>query len=143
MKTHDIIEIYSANELHKASQNWLMELEFIKDEHLFFEDLLTSFTRQLVDMKGFDENQKIIDALKISKKWNGSLINIIKKHDKNLKLLVDSIDQPNEEAIYKKEHKNIMNELNAYLKDYKTLKTQLFVALKDVLKKDKQKHLTA
>ena len=122
---------------------WLLELEFIKDEHLFFEDLITSFTLQLVGNKGATENQKFIDALKISRKWNNSLIKIIKKHDKNLKLLLDDKDRPDEDEAYKKEHKNIMNELNAFLKDYKALKTQLFSTIKDVLKKDKQKRLTA
>jgi len=143
MKTHDIMEWYSPEELHKASQGWLLELEFIKDEHLFFEDLITSFTRQLVGAKGFTENQKIVDALKISRKWNDSLIKIVRKHDKNLKLLLGGKDQHEEDLAYKKEHKNIINELNAYLKDYKTLKTQLFTTVKDVLKKDKQKRLTA
>ena len=143
MKTHDIMEWYTPEELHKASMGWLLELEFIKDEHLFFEDLITSFTLQLVGNKGATENQKFIDALKISRKWNNSLIKIIKKHDKNLKLLLDDKDRPDEDEAYKKEHKNIMNELNAFLKDYKALKTQLFSTIKDVLKKDKQKRLTA
>jgi hypothetical protein len=143
MKTHDITEFLSSQEMHKASQDWLMELKFIKDEHLFFEDLIKSFTLQLIDNRGFEQNIEIIDAINASQKRNNAIINIIKKHDKNLKLLVDGIDQPKEEAAYKKEHRNLMVELNDYLKEYKSLKTQLFGIIKDVLKKEKQKKLLA
>lgn len=141
MKTHDIMEWYSADELHKSSQDWLIELEFIKNEQLFFEDLLKSNSPKLIDQIGFEKNSYLIDALKTSQKQNNSLITAIKKHDKNLKIMVDGIDQPEEERLYRKEHKNIMTKINEYLKEYKTLKTQLFTILKEVLKKDKQKRL--
>ena len=119
MKTHDIMEWYSAEELHKASQDWLVELEFIKDEQLFLEDLLTSNTVKLIDTIGFIDDMKIIDALKLSQKRNESIIKAIKKHDKNLKILLDGIDQPEEEKLYKKEHRNLMELINEHLKDYK------------------------
>ena len=143
MKTHDIMEWYSAEELHKASQNWLVELEFIKDEQLFFEDLLTSYTLKLIDTIGFIDDIKIIDALKLSQKRNDTIIKTVKKHDKNLKILLDGVDQPEEEKLYKKEHRNLMNLINEHLKDYKILKTQLFTTLKKVFKKEKQKRLTS
>lgn len=141
MKTHDIIEWFSTDELHKASQNWLLELEFIKDEHLFFEDLIKSLTLKLIDNIGFDENTYFNDALNASQKKNNLLIKAIKKHDKNLKILIDGINQPKEESLYKKEHTNLMTEVSEYLKEYKSLKTQLFKILKEVFKKDKQKRL--
>jgi hypothetical protein len=142
MKTHDIMEWYSADELHKASQDWLVELEFIKKEQLFFEDLIRSSALKLIDSIGFEKNSYLIDALKTSQKQNNSLIMAIKKHDKNLKIMVDGIDQPEEERLYKKEHRNVMTKINEYLKEYKILKTQLFKILKEVLKRDKQKRLT-
>lgn len=142
MKTHDIMEWYSADELHKSSQDWLVEMEFIKNEQLFFEDLIKSSALKLINSIGFEKNSYLIDALKTSQKQNNSLIMAIKKHDKNLKIMVDGIDQPEEERLYKKEHRNIMTKINEYLKEYKILKTQLFTILKDVLKKDKQKSLS-
>ena len=141
MKTHDIMAWYSAEELHKSSQAWLLELEFIKDEHLFFEDLMTSLTLQLIDSIGFEEDIEIIDALNMSQKQNNSLIKDIKKHDKDLKLMVDGIDQPKEEREYKNAHRKLMTKVDEYLKEYKSLKTQLFTILKKVFKKEKQKRL--
>lgn len=143
MKTHDIMEWFSADELHKASQDWLVELEFIKDEQLFFQDLLTTYTLKLIDTIGYINDMKIIDALKLSQKRNDSIIKTVKKHDKNLKILLDGKDQIEEEKLYKKEHRNLMNLINEYLKDYKILKTQLFNTLKRVIKKDKQKRLNS
>ena len=143
MKTHDIIEFLSAEEMHKASLGWLRELEFIKDEHLFFEDMITSFSLQLIQNKGFEQNVEIIDIINASQKRNNSLIKIIKKHDKNLRLLVDGIDQIKEETVYKQEHRNLIEVINEHLKEYKSLKTQLFAIIKGVIKKEKQKKLMA
>jgi hypothetical protein len=143
MKTHDIIEFLSADEMHKASLGWLRELEFIKDEHLFFEDMITSFSLQLIQNKGFEQNVEIIDVINASQKRNNSLIKIIKKHDKNLRLLVDGIDQIKEETVYKQEHRNLIEVINEHLKEYKSLKTQLFAIIKGVIKKEKQKKLMA
>ena len=126
MKTHDIIEFLSAEEMHKASLGWLRELEFIKDEHLFFEDMITSFSLQLIQNKGFEQNVEIIDVINASQKRNNSLIKIIKKHDKNLRLLVDGIDQIKEETVYKQEHRNLIEVINEHL-----------------IKKEKQKKLMA
>jgi hypothetical protein len=141
MKTHDIMDWYSADELHKTSQDWLVELEFIKDEHLFFEDLITSLTPQLVDSIGFEEDIEIIDALNLSQKQNNTLLKEIKKHDRNLTIMFDGINQPKEEREYKKQHRQLMSKVNENLKEYKSLKTQLFVILKKVFKKEKQKRL--
>ena len=143
MKTHDIMEWYSADELHKTSQDWLVELEFIKNEQLFFQDLLTTNTLKLIDTIGYINDIKIIDALKLSQKRNDSIIKTVKKHDKNLKILLDGKDQIEEEKLYKKEHRNLMNLINEHLKDYKILKTQLFNTLKKVIKMDKQKRLNS
>ena len=143
MKTHDIIEFLNAEEMHKASVGWLRELEFIKDEHLFFEDMITSFSLQLIQNRGFEQNVEIIDVINASQKRNNSLIKIIKKHDKNLRLLVDGIDQIKEETVYKQEHRNLIEVINEHLKEYKSLKTQLFAIIKGVIKKEKQKKLMA
>jgi len=143
MKTHDILEWYSSEELHKASQNWILELEFIKVEHLFFEDLLKSFALQLVDTIENKDNLNIPDAIKKSKKRNNALLKAIKNHDMNLKLLVEEKHLSKVETFYKNDHKKLMGELNEYLKTYKNLKTQMFTIMKEVLKKDKQKLLMA
>ena len=135
------VEWFNAKEMHKHTQDWLSELEFIKDEHLFFEDLVKTYTLQIINTKKFSKYQHIIDAIKHSEKRNSSLIKTIKVHNNELKIMVDNVNQPKEEEDYKKEHRNLIILVSEFLKDYQSLKTQLFTAIKSILKKEKQQRL--
>ena len=42
------VEWLSAEVMHEASRKWLSELRFIKDEQLFFDDLINSYTNHLI-----------------------------------------------------------------------------------------------
>jgi len=141
VKTHKrYIEWLSPEEMHKGSQEWLSELRFIKDEHLFFEDLIKSYTLQLIKPEKFSHNKEIIDTINGSQKQNNILIEAVNAHQNSLKIMVDGIDQPKEEA-YKKEHRKLIIEISQYLKNYRTLKTQLFDIIKRIKKEDKQRRL--
>ncbi|WCO02850.1 hypothetical protein [Psychroserpens ponticola] len=135
------VEWLSPKDMHLASQEWLSELKFIKDEHLFFEDLITTFTSQLIESGKFSENKEIIDAVNRSQKRNNLLIEAIKVHENDLQIMVDGIDQLDEEKAYTKEHSGLMIAIADFLKEYKSLKTQLFSIIKKIKKEDKQKHL--
>jgi len=135
------IEWLSAEDMHSNSKEWLSELEFIKDEHLFFEDLIKSFTLQLIELQDFSENKKIIDAISSSNKENETLIKVVKKHEKNLKIMVDGIDQPKKEETYKNEHIDLTLIVHKFLKNYKLLKVELFDLIKNIKKTEKQKRL--
>lgn len=135
------VEWLSAEEMHKDSLDWLSELEFIKDAHSFFEDLVKSYTLQLIDTKKFDESKELVDTVNRSQKRNNLLVEAIKVHKNELKIMVDGIDQPKEEESYKKEHRNLIILMNEYLKDYQSLKTQLFEIVQGIIKKEKQRHL--
>ena len=104
---------------------------------------LKTFNLQLIESQGYNSNSEIVEAMGASKKRNNTLLKYIKKHDRNLKLLVDAKVQPEEEVAYKAEHKLLMGELHRHLKEYKYLKTQLFTNVKEVFKKEKQKRLKA
>jgi hypothetical protein len=55
--------------------------------------------------------------------------------------MVDGVNQPKEEEIYKKEHENLIIQVSEFLKNYQSLKFQLFTEIKDILKKEKQQRL--
>lgn len=130
-------EWFSAEEMNQNAQDWLSELEFAKDEHLFFEDLLKSFTLQLLATKKFSENTEIIDAINQSQKRNNMLVEAIKVHKNKLEIMVDGIDQLKDEELYKKEHDNLKILVNDFIKDYRLLKNQLFTIIKEIRKKEK------
>ena len=131
------VEWLSPEEMHYGSQEWLSELQFIKDEHLFFEDLIKSYTLQLISPEKFSHNTEVIDAINRSQKQNNLLIKAIITHKNDLKIMVDGIDQIKEEEAYKKAHRGFIIEVSEYLKYYRLLKTQLFEIIKSIKKEEK------
>ena len=135
------VEWLSAEQMHKNSKEWLSELKFIKDEQLFFNDLIRSYTLQLIDSKHFAKSKTIIDKLSKLQKITYSLIESVKTHKNGLKIMVDDIDQLKEEEDYKNEHRGLIIEINNFVKDYRILKKELFSLIKAIKKEEKQKHI--
>lgn len=131
------IEWLSAEEMHSTSKEWLSELEFIKDEHLFLEDLIKLYTLQLIRTDKFANNKEIIDALNSSQKRNNLLIEAIKEHQSELQIMVDGINQPEKEKRYKKAHRDFILKINDFIKYYRALKMQLFNIVKQIKKEKK------
>ncbi|MDO6596127.1 hypothetical protein Q4512_04315 [Oceanihabitans sp. 2_MG-2023] len=132
------LELMSASEMHQASKKWYSELSFIKDEQLFLDDLVTTYTLQLINKEEFADTTEIVDVLNRSQKRNNELLNIVRTHTNDLEVLVDNIKQPKEEVGYKKEHKELIKVISEFFIDYKNLKTQLFQIFKNILKDEKQ-----
>jgi len=135
------IEWLSSDEMYQASKKWHSELSFIKDEQLFFDGLIKTYTLQLLDKNKFEKNKKFIAALDASQKKVDELLEIVKTHSNDLEILVDGINQIKEEASYKKEHKGLVLVISAFFIEYKNLKTELFQIIKEILKDEKQRHL--
>jgi hypothetical protein len=135
------VEWLNPEVIHKATLNWLSELNFIKDEQLFFDDLIKSYTLQLLDSKHFKKSKDIIDKLAQLEKETKNIIGIVKIHERDLKLLVDDIDQLPEEEAYKKEHQRLIIDVNDFLEKYRGTKKQVFKLIKGIIKEGKQKRL--
>lgn len=131
------VEWLNADQMHNKSKEWLSELRFIKDEHLFFEDLIKSYTLDLLEPPKFVYNKEIIDKISTSKKRNEMLIQAVNVHLNKLQIMVDDIEQPQEEEAYKKEHLNLIIEISEFGKKYRTLKMQLFDIIKAIIKHQK------
>lgn len=135
------VEWLSAEEMHTESKEWVSELSFIKDEHLFFEDLVTKFTSQLIATGNFSDSKEIVDAVNRSEKQNDMLLEAVKIHEKELQIMVDGIDQKEEEKSYINKHRDLITSISEFLKDYKSLKTQLFDIIKNIKKEEKRSRL--
>lgn len=134
-------EWLSAEQMHLDSKEWLSELKFIKDEHHFFEDLVKSFTLQLISPEKFSHNKEIIDALNRSQKKANYFIEAVKVHENDLQIMLDGVNELEKEDAYKKEHKGLITEIAEFKKNYMILKTQLFSILKRIKKEEKQRRL--
>ncbi|MCB0462170.1 MAG: hypothetical protein R2816_07340 [Flavobacteriaceae bacterium] len=137
------VEWLNAETMHKNAIEWLSDLKFMKDEQLFFNDLIKSYTFQLIDSKHYNESKVLIDKLSELETKTNLLIESVKTHKNDLKIMADGIDQPKEEAGYKKEHRGLILEINDFVKQYRALKTAFFSLIKTIKKEDKQKHLIA
>ena len=135
------VEWFSADVMHENSNEWLSELRFINDELLFFDDIIKSYTLQLIDSKHFNESKKLVDELGALHKKTNNLIRIIQTHANDLKIMVNGIDQPKEEDSYKNEHREIMIKVNNFIKTCRRTKKELFELIKKILKEQKQKRL--
>jgi hypothetical protein len=131
----------STEAMHKASRKWLSELEFAKDEQLFFDDLIKSYTLQLIDSKHFNKSKNIVSQIVEIQVETNNLIDGIKKHDRELKIMVDGINQIDLENDYKDKHGKLIITMSEFLEKYKTLKSQLFKLVTSVIKEGKQKRL--
>jgi len=137
------IQYLSPEDMHKQSLSWISEMNFIKDEQHFFDELITSYTRKLIETKKFAKNKALIDSLNQSRRNLKTIIKKIVEHENLLEIMVDGIDQKEEEAAYKNTHRELIDEVNHYLNEYRILKRQLFGMIKDIMKKNKQKRLIA
>lgn len=132
-------EWLSAEDMHYASKQWLSELEFCKEEQMFFEDLIRSYTLQILDNNHFQESKIVVEDLSKNVKETETLLKAIKIHEEKLSIMVDGINQIEEEKAYKKEHRNLTELTFEFKKRYQNLKTKLFDIIKTVIKESKQK----
>lgn len=131
----------SSETMHNSSKKWLSEIEFAKDEQLFFDDLVKSYTLQLIDSKHFKESRRIITQLDKLHRETDELLDSLKKHEKGLKIMVDGKDEIELENAYKSEHAKLIIAVSDFLENYRTLKKQLFALVKSIMKEMKQKRL--
>lgn len=135
------IESKSADELHVESLNWISELRFIKDEQRFLDDLLKTYTLQLLENEQFPESKKIIGRLSKIEKDGEKLLKKIINHENELLILVDGIDQLKEEKHYRFLHSTHLLQVTNYFNDYKDIKKDIFEVVKSIMKQEKQKRL--
>ncbi|SEQ35016.1 hypothetical protein SAMN05421824_1424 [Hyunsoonleella jejuensis] len=131
----------STETMHNASKKWLSELEFAKDEQLFFNDLIKSYTLQLIDSKHFNKSKDLVTQLSKVEKQTNELIETVKEHERELTIMVDGINQIELEKAYKEKHSKLIISIGEFLNNYRTLKRELFTMVKGVIKDKKQKKL--
>lgn len=134
-------EWLAADDMHYESKKWLSELEFCKEEQLFFDDLIKSFTLSILDNNHFKESKTLIDKLTKNVKQTQTLITAVKTHEKKLSIMLDGVDEIEEETAYRNEHRNLIELISEFKKRYQSIKTNLFNLIKLVMHENKQKHL--
>ena len=144
-KTHNYryIEWKTPDEMHFSSLQWKSELNFIKDEQRFFEDMLKEYTMPIIESQLFSRIKELIQQLDLSRKELKIMDERVNDHIVRLRRLLEDVDEPKEGRTYRQEHKNILNDVIHYSHQYKRLKREIFKCVSSALKQQKQKRLLA
>ncbi|MFS4491262.1 hypothetical protein [Maribacter sp. 2308TA10-17] len=141
MKKFKYIEWLNAEEMHDDSTIWFSELKFIRDEQFFLNNLVLSFTLQLMDSKIYEDSKAVIARLQQAEKDITPLFKKVQAHENQLEIVVDDVDQLKMEKAYLETHEELKIDMNDYTQKYREIKEQLFKLLTVIMKKDKQKRL--
>ena len=132
---------HTKEKMHSESKKLLLELYFVKDEQLFFEGLIETYSFQLIVNENFTQNRKLIERMNLLQKKNEKLIENLKDHENKLEILLNKNYQTINEIKYVLWHKNILKDIQDYLVEYRETKRLIFDMVKEIMKREKQKHL--
>lgn len=135
------VEWKSADEMHYSCLQWISELNFIKDEQIFFQDMLKEYTVPILESHLLEEAKSLIFKLTDSEKQVENLLKETTTHRNGLQIMVDGIDQPDQEKKYREEHRRLLKEVNNFTIEYQALKKDIFKTVTKALKQQKQKKL--
>ncbi|GAA4112401.1 hypothetical protein GCM10022393_10840 [Aquimarina addita] len=131
----------SSEELHEACLQWISELKFSKDEQHFLDELIKDYTLPLITNQNFEKSSEIINRLSKKQQELEPLIKKIIRHQNELNILIDGVDQPKEEKEYKNMHSALLIEVNLYFNEFKKVKRDIFDMIRNSMKQSKKKRL--
>ncbi|NJB72158.1 hypothetical protein GGR42_002649 [Saonia flava] len=140
-KEYSYIEWLSAEEMHSQYRNWFSELVFIKDEELFLNNLIKSFTLQILDSENYEKSKELVSSLLDMEKRIVPLFKKIQLHGNQLQIMIDDIDQLDLEKAYRDEHRSLLHDFKQYTMEYRILKKKLFKLVSGFIKDQKQRTL--
>tara|TARA_R110002167_G_scaffold52631_6_gene151751 strand:- start:500 stop:943 length:444 start_codon:yes stop_codon:yes gene_type:complete len=140
-KKYRYIEWMTPEELHASTIKWMSELQFVRDEQLFLNDLVKSYTIQLIAPDIFEETKKVIDAIALAEKEVVALMKKVQAHENLLEVMVNDVDELKMEKAYLETHWELADLMDNYMGEYQKTKLQLFKVASTVMKKQKQKRL--
>lgn len=125
-------------EMHQASMDWLAELNFARDEQMFLNRLIQTYTEALSDGSIFADSKTLIGQLFDKQRELVTLREQVSKHANQLDIMVDHVDQLTMEKAYRQTHKELTKSMNLYLSEYKLLKEEIFQIISGVLRERKK-----
>ncbi len=141
-KTHfKFIEWQDTAGLHKDITTSILDLDFLKDELRFLENLVSDHTIEFFYKKNSLETNAIIKELTEHSKRLSILTEKFNNHNSNLDKLIDSGNDEEELRLFKNEHYSLVIEEMDFHADIKKTKSHIFKMLAEIMKKSKQKKI--
>jgi len=126
--------------LHERSVIWISELEFMKDEQVFLEHLLSMHFLDLSTERLYDTTSKLIRKLKDIESVGLELTNKVQHHHDQIALALERSEFSMENQL-KKDHKALKKDIEIYTLKFRVVKKKIFGIVKDIMQHHKQKLL--
>ncbi|REE81760.1 hypothetical protein BX611_1296 [Lutibacter oceani] len=130
----------SIEQLQNETNDWLSEIEFIKIEQEFLNELLTDYIIGLCETDNFNKAKLFLNGIAHESKLGSELKKSIKDHRMNLALLLENIYLKKEND-FRKTHELLLNEVKNYIQNFKYIKQQVFELVLFIMKLDKKQKL--
>lgn len=128
--------------LHKKTQKWISEIEFVKIEQEFFKVLLSEHIIEFCNSQNLESAKKLLNEIEDESKLGDKLIHSIYDQRMNLSLVSENI-YIKKDVDFRSIQKRIKTEFIAYRDKFKEIKSHVFELVLDAVKKEKQKRLLA
>lgn len=126
--------------LHENTVLWINELEFMNDEQLFLEHLLSSHFLDLSAEKLFETTRKLIRKLKEVEHLGIELSQEIELHNKKIAQVLGGNNKILEKDLING-HNAIQKDFESYVLKFKYVKKKIFGIIKEIMHNHKQKLL--
>jgi hypothetical protein len=141
-QTHfKFIEWQDTDGLHKDITTSILDLDYLKDELRFLENLVSENTIEFIYQKKSLDTKAIINELTGHSKRLSVLTQKFKNHNSNLEKLIESGNDKGELQLFKNEHYALVIEEMDFHADLKKTKSHIFKMLAEIMKKSKQKKI--
>ena len=134
------IDIKKYYELHDQSVQWINEIQFMTDEQLFLEHLLSSHFLELSSLKLYETTKRLIRKLKEVESLGNDLMDKIQLHNKHVGTIIENFNKEYQVNV-DREHQSIKKDLDSYLLKFRYIKKKIFGIIKSIMKEHKQKLL--
>jgi tRNA/tmRNA/rRNA uracil-C5-methylase (TrmA/RlmC/RlmD family) len=132
--------ISDIGDLHSKTNKWLSEIEFIKVEQKFLNELISDHIIGLCKSDNFKKGKLLLNGINHEAKLSEKLVADIKEHRINLSLLIEHI-YIKKENDFRKENALLKIEVENYIQNFKYIKEQVFELVLFIMKKEKEKKL--
>ena len=138
---YKFVQWCSPQELHKACLEWISNLEFIKVEQFFLNDVIKNHTLDLLTDELFQKTVQLSNQLQLEEKELTKLLGKLQVHRNGLMLMLDGVDQIEQEKKYREDHFQLKMEIGSYEFDYRCTKKEIFDMVTLLIRQHKPKEL--
>ncbi len=126
--------------LHDNSITWISELEFMKDEQVFLEHLLSTHFLDLSTEKLYEPTRKLIRKLKEVELLGVELTEKVDSHNEKIALVIEKKKQ-NFDTDLVNDQGTIQKDFYTYTLKFRYVKKKIFGVIKEIMIHHKQKLL--